>query len=664
MHRRSNGAKRLFADPLLRENMRPKFSKFAFLLLPFLLNVSCSGKTDSATESTTSSIDASTNTLQTWIKDIQNDEAFLHKLNQFNPKDLDASSLSQWCSDKDVLAAIQHANPDAVISDGDIENALSILRDIPNHGADFKPAHLDEIEKLYASFTSIEPKTSFSWLPEDAATLEKSLKNISFNPQSNDAASQLAELLKGAQCESILPRYCKFAQKQTSNLLQNAENNAKLEALLACDLTAWAGVLRLNYPDNDYAFDRFRKFVNDDVIVSLRKQNFVADMIKRGVQPAFQRITPPDPQYELLKKARKIYVDAIESGGWPSVHAPKTPKDPVLGKSYDYVPELRKRLIAEGYNLNDDASDIFDDNLQKAVATYRDVHQLSDKKLVDSVLFRNLTVSPEKRLETIDLALQKYREQAIGSLFYYVQVNVPDFHVEVWRDKKRLARHRIIVGNNKMQRDPITKQPVPDPETLYPIYPNRTPLQTSKINEIIFNPYWNVPPRIRIEELEPKLAENPNYYIENNYEEVNVDNPKLYYVRELPNPKNSLGKVKFMYPNPHNTYLHDTPAKAAFKNTIRALSHGCMRVQDPLDFAQILLSNDGQWDKKKIDEILNADPPQQTPIDLIHPVDIDVIYIDARVDDSGVVAFLSDVYEFDAIRLGHITPKKLPKPKN
>ena len=204
---------------------------------------------------------------------------------------------------------------------------------------------------------------------------------------------------------------------------------------------------------------------------------------------------------------------------------------------------------------------------------------------------------------------------------------------------------------------------MPDPETLYPLHPNRTPLQTSKINEIIYQPYWNVPARIRIEELEPKLAENPNYYVENNYEEVNVGDPKLYYVRELPNPKNSLGKVKFMFPNPHNTYLHDTPAKAAFNNPVRALSHGCMRVQNPLDLAELLLKNDGQWDKAKVDGILNAKPAEQVTIELNHPVDVDVVYVNARVDDSGVVAFLSDVYEYDAVRTGKVVLKKLPKPR-
>lgn len=637
-------------------------SPWAIACLVILLS-GCTGKTDSATESKTSSIDKRTASLQTWIRNIQSDADVLKKLNNFKPPADDSFDYGAWCSDEDVRQAVKDSQAETIIAYEDFGKAIELLNDIPTHGTTYFPERMGEIETIYKSLQDRDPIVAFSWQPEDAATLEKTLRQVQFNPEAQDASTQFVSLLKGPDCENILPRYCQHAQKQSASLHKTAEQDAKLESILACELTAWASQLRLAYPSNDYTFDRFRKYVSDEAIVSIRKQAFVKDMIRRGIDAAFDRITPPDPQYALLRQARHYYVDAIAQGGWPKINAPKSPKEPVIGKSYDYVPALRARLKAEGYAVENLESDVFDSELQNAVALYRDVHQLSDKKLIDAVLFRNMAVSPEQRLETVDLALQKYREQPIGSLYYYVKVNIPDFYVEVWRDDKRLARHKIIVGNNKMQRDPITKKPVPDPETLYPIYPNRTPMQTSKINEIIFNPYWNVPARIRIEELEPHLLENPNYYAENNYEEVNKDNPKLYYVRELPNPKNSLGKVKFMYPNPHNTYLHDTPAKYAFRNALRALSHGCMRVQDPLDFAELLLSYDGQWDKKKIDEILDADPPVQTPINLNHPVDIDIVYINARVDDSGVVAFLSDVYQYDAIRLGKIVPKKLPKPK-
>lgn len=633
---------------------------YPFLLFAFF--AACSSQTETATSAQTARIDAKeTGGLEAWIETVQKDPEISLQLSQIALPASDTGN-SAWCNDPDIQSVIGRHNGKPVIDD--IRAGWRLLNSPSSHGSSFSAPHLEEIATLMQTVSAAPEKKIFEWQPQDRAMLATALKQTGFSFQSADAGKQLVNLLQSKDCGRILPRYCEYAQTTKENHAESLRNAQKLDALMVCDITAWARELRLNYPQNDYRYDRARKYLSEDAILSVRKQVFVEDIYKNGVEKAMARLEPPDAQYRLLREARKIYLDAMEAGGWPSIDAPKNPTEAKIGKSYPYVPQLKARLAAEGYRIKDEGNDIFDQTLNDAVVLYRDLHQLSPKKVIDGVLFKNLAVSPEDRLATIDLALQKYRESAIGSLYYYVKVNIPDFYMEVWRDGTRLMRHRIVVGNNKQQLDPETKKPVPDPETLYPIYPNRTPIQTSKINEVILNPYWNVPARIRIEELEPHLTENPNYYAENNYEEVNVGDPKLYYVRELPNPKNSLGKVKFMFPNPHNVYLHDTPAKAVFKLPTRALSHGCMRVQDPLDFAELLLKEDGQWNQKKFDEILNADPPEQTPVDLKHPVDVDVVYINARVDDQGPVAFLSDVYQYDAVRTGKIIPKKLPRPKD
>ncbi len=637
------------------------------LLIP--LFVGCAGHTETATESTASGINARDNALLSWITEMQKDPEVLSDLSNLSQAGGIGEQMAEsLCDDKAVTAALKERNYQPVVVQGgrnDADRGIEILRGIAKTGSTFVPPHLGEIEKLAKEYGDSGGGAQFRWLPEDAPVLEKNLRVRGFEPTGDGQKDKnvLTALLKGDSCRDILPRYCDFISKSRADASGQLDAAGRLDVLLTCDLTKWAAELRLNYPQNDYKFDRFRKYVSDDEIVSVRKHVFIEDMARRGVQKAFDYIEPADPQYQALIKARQIYADAVAAGGWPKVDAPSKIDEAGVGKKYAYVPSLRKRLQAEGYSISDVDSDVMDQALVDTIILYRDVHQLSTKKVVDSVLFKNLAVGPEVRLETIDLTLQRYREQAIGSLGYYVKVNVPDFYVEVWKDGQRQARHRIVVGNDKVQLDPVTKRQVPDPETLYPLHPNRTPIQTSKINEIIYQPYWNVPARIRIEELEPKLAQNPNYYVENNYEEVNVGDPKLYYVRELPNPKNSLGKVKFMFPNPHNTYLHDTPAKAVFKNPVRAMSHGCMRVQNPLDLAELLLKNDGQWDAQKVHGILNADPAEQVTIELKHPVDVDVVYFNARVDDSGVVAFLSDVYQYDAIRLGKVVLKKLPRPK-
>lgn len=640
------------------------------LLFLALFLAGCSAHPENATESPVAQ--EKPDTFAAFMRSLQTDQGFLDELNRVSSsEDASSDALIEACGDADLLSGWKKLNSPALFNTPQrVQEGLDILHAIPETGSKFVPAHLERIESLHGELERLggeDQNARFTLSDEDIAQLTQNLRSASLDPElmsADEIKHSILERLRGNGCDAVFPRYCTWTKQQLESHAEQIAKQKELDALLTCDVTAWARELRLNYPQNDYAYDRFRQFMRDAPIITSRVHGFVFDVAKNGPKHAIDRLEPRDPQYRKLIEARKIYLDAIEAGGWPKVNDVPKNLEVKLDKPYTWVPGLRKRLAAEGYAVTDVESDVFTEEVRAAVELYRDLHQLNMKKLVDPTLVKNMAVPPETRLESIDLTIQRYREAAVGALNYYVKVNVPDFYVEVWKDGERIARHKIVVGNNNVEKDPETKKPVPDPETLYPLHPNRTPLQTSKINEIIYLPYWNVPARIRQQELEPKLAENPNYYIENNYEEVNVGDPVLYYVRELPNPKNSLGKVKMMFPNPHNTYLHDTPAKAAFNNPTRGFSHGCMRVQNPLDLAKLLLENDGQWDERKINAILKADPPVETSILLEHPVDVDVVYFNTRVDDAGPVGFLSDIYEYDAVRLGKVVLQKLPKPKD
>ncbi len=630
-----------------------------------LLLAGCSSAPENAGESVENvPVD---DTLKPWIAQFLQDKDVLDVLNRV---DLAGTAkfddVVEACGDAALLDAWK-ARQGAPILDTkqEVDHAIAILQNIPNTGSKYVPQNLERIVELAQNYTD-SAVSNFAWTEADRDTLAQNLQKRGYSPQTMTyevACDQIVAALKGDDCNAILGRYCTWVSDKQKADASRASVQGELNARMACDLVGWARALRLDYPQNDYTFDVFRQYMSDQSIADIRVKHFVEELAKSGPDKAFARISPPDEQYEKLIAARKIYLDAIEAGGWPKVENVPNKLVAQVGKAYAWAPGLKQRLIAEGYTVGDPESDIFDEQTRAGVELYREMHQLNTKNLVDQTLIKNMAVPPETRLENIDLTIQRYREAAVGSLPYYVKVNVPDFYGEVWKDGQRIRRFKIVAGNNKVEKDPETNKIVPD-ENLYPLHPNRTPLQTSKINEVIYLPYWNVPARIRQQELEPKLAENPNYYAENNYEEVNVGDPKLYYVRELPNPKNSLGKVKMMFPNPHNTYLHDTPAKAAFNNPTRALSHGCMRVQDPLELAKLLLVNDGQWDERKVNAILNADPPVEEHIYLNHPVDVDVVYLNNRVDDTGVVAFLSDVYEYDAVRLGRVKLQKLPRPKD
>jgi murein L,D-transpeptidase YcbB/YkuD len=255
----------------------------------------------------------------------------------------------------------------------------------------------------------------------------------------------------------------------------------------------------------------------------------------------------------------------------------------------------------------------------------------------------SLNVPAIERWHQIRLSLQRWRETRVGPDEHYVHVNIPDFHAEVWRNGERDLRFRVVTGATRRKRDKKTKQVE---------YTHATPRFSATLQYIVFNPYWNVPPSIRRKELEPKLEENPDYYEEKNYEVV-VDDNGYEFVRQKPGPKNALGKVKFLFPNPYSVYLHDTPDKHLFDHPFRAYSHGCVRIQDPMKFAHYLLDLDGRLSdeerrEEKLEEYYAKDT--ETWFRLRKPLPIHLEYFVVRVDDEGHANFLADLYRLDRPR--------------
>ncbi|MBM4318940.1 MAG: hypothetical protein FJ125_03040, partial [Deltaproteobacteria bacterium] len=196
-----------------------------------------------------------------------------------------------------------------------------------------------------------------------------------------------------------------------------------------------------------------------------------------------------------------------------------------------------------------------------------------------------------------------------------------------------------------------------------------------------FSPYWNVTRRIKELELDPERAKDPLHYEKNGYEVMERGTPREW-VREMPGPGNSLGFVKFIFPNPHATFVHDTPQKELFRQPVRAFSHGCMRLEEPLQLARQLLREDGQWDEQAYQVRYQSwqsmsfaslkesyDPERyetlrqratelERNIYLGRPVPVHVEYYTVRVDDAGQVQFLADIYGYDEQLLNPKPPKK------
>jgi len=420
--------------------------------------------------------------------------------------------------------------------------------------------------------------------------------------------------------------------------------SAKVEATLGLQLGRYASEMRLGHPDNTPQLNPFKKWAKKETRYRARVGAFFLHLKNYGAKVALNTLLPKHPMYPKLVEARQRYADIAAAGGWGEVSIANV-KKLKRGKKNPGLSRLKERLAIEGYTVGT-IDDVYDDDLVEAIKLYQDVHQMKVKSNLDQELIDNVNIPVEDRLAKIDVTLERYRKTLLGAFDYYIFINLPDFHAEVWQHGERKMRFRIVIGNNDAQRDMVTKEVVLD-ENNEIIRPNQTQTQNAFMEYIIYNPYWNVPIRIRTEELEPKVLENPLYYEENGFEIVNPDRPAWSYVRQLPGDDNALGRVKFIFPNPFETYLHDTNSRGLFKNPIRAFSHGCMRVQDPLDFAEFMLTQDGQWNAKQVQQILNTTPLQSKTYNLKTPVPVQTEYFNTRVDDSGQVAFLSDIYRRD-----------------
>ncbi|MBQ9395576.1 MAG: L,D-transpeptidase family protein [Proteobacteria bacterium] len=353
------------------------------------------------------------------------------------------------------------------------------------------------------------------------------------------------------------------------------------------------------------------------------------------VKSLLNALYPPHPAYKKLMEARDRYA-ALED--WKDIPTMSLKK----GKPHKGIPALKKRLAAEGYYHGDiseaaltaEGADIYDGDIRAAVRLYHDTHQLAydENKGIMNSFWESLNTPRVKRLEQIEENLRRWHKTQIIESPYYIFINVPDFHGEVWRDNQMVYRFPVVVGNAKRGCNSQTKQ-------WY--FMNATPLQHARMLYIEYNPYWIVPPRIEQEDYIKKINSDPNWLKDHNFEYYTEKGHTV--LRQLPGENNALGRVKFIFPNPHSTFLHDSPQKGLFKYPIRAFSHGCMRVWEPLELAKRLLQYDGQWKDRIAKDIEDLQPKRFI---LKNRFDVFIDYFTVRVDDDGLVYFLADPYRY------------------
>lgn len=513
------------------------------------------------------------------------------------------------------------------------------------HALDPDELHVATIGSL---LRGIEKRTPSTFADVRFEPAERRLVEELASDSPDSSVEELARTL--ARRDGPTPRLAQMVEARVKELESTSLNRARVDVLLSDALVEYGTRLRWQHPAHFREFawpDHLQKPQVDtrlawDDLRSARRR-LVA---KRELMPAFEDthkiaetldvLVPHYEQYGRLSEVHREYQQIVEQGGWPEL--PQDVAELQSGASDPAVSTLKQRLAAEGY-WSGDRTEQFGESLRAALAAYQRTHQLWETGTLSRETRASLNVPAQRRLAQIRVAMQRWRESKVGDDDYFVHINIPDFHAELWKGGERKMRFKTVSG--------ATTQG-PDPQTGRPAFVHATPTVSSEIEHIVINPYWWVPDDIRRNELEPKLAQEPNFFVENGFEYA-LDDRGEKALRQRPGAKNALGSVKLLFENPYQIYLHDTPEQQLFKWPARAFSHGCIRLQKPMELAQFLLEQEGRWNDEQIRQYRESG--EEKWLVLEDPVPVHVEYYVVRVDDLGKANFLSDLYRENARRM-------------
>ncbi len=362
----------------------------------------------------------------------------------------------------------------------------------------------------------------------------------------------------------------------------------------------------------------------------------------RDVAGALARLEPAQPGYAALRGLLERYRGIARAGGWPVV----PPGAPLRrGSAGERVRVLRARLAAEGdLDRARAGGATFDAALAAAVRRFQARHGLDTTGVVGERDRVELAVPVAARIRQIALNLERWRWLPASLGGRHLLVNIPGFTLEAREGDRAVLTMRVIVGREM----------------------SRTPMFSDSITYLVFNPVWELPVEIAKNEVLPAIQKDPEYLAKNHlrlYERhgrrprevdpAQVDWSKVtpeefgFAVKQDPGPENSIGHVKFMCPNQFAVYLHDTPAGRLFTATERDYSHGCVRVERPLELALYLLRGKAGWDSVRIAAAF--DTLRNKVVQLPEPVPVHILYWTTWVDDHGVAQFRRDVYAVDSL---------------
>lgn len=348
----------------------------------------------------------------------------------------------------------------------------------------------------------------------------------------------------------------------------------------------------------------------------------VLDSVIRTKAKSGQGYSPLNPQYNQLQAFLPKYYDLQKKVKWDSI--PVTKKTFKQGDRDSIIALVKQRLqVMEDMPQTDSASNIFDSVLTAGVKSFQQRTGLAVDGKISPSFVKELNVPLEQRIQQVMINMERMRWLPSGKDSDYILVNIPEYKLHVFEKGQQAFDMNVIVGKEG----------------------NSTVIFNGKLKYVVFAPYWNVPPSIVRNEIVPGMNRNSNY-LERQNMEITGKEGGLPVVRQKPGPKNSLGLVKFLFPNNYNIYLHDTPNRELFERANRSFSHGCIRIAQPAKMAQYLLADQKEWTPEKIDSAMNGSKEKWVTVS--NPVSVFICYLTAWVDGNGKLNFRKDIYGHDA----------------
>jgi len=370
------------------------------------------------------------------------------------------------------------------------------------------------------------------------------------------------------------------------------------------------------------------------------------------------QVEPPYPGYRRTMQALHAYLEVAKE--YDGKLLPAEQKTIAPGDSYPGVPQLTRLLqlvgdLPAGANVPADGT-VYQGPLVEAVKNFQSRLGRDPDGRINAQTLADLSVPLANRVRQMQLTLERWRWLPLSYQKSPIVANIPEFHLRAYDENFKIAlQMNVVVGK---------------------AYGHDTPVFSDTMEYVIFRPYWSVPYSIARAEFLPRIARDPDYLAKNGFEVVDsrqevvtsgtVTSQVLeqlragkLFIRQTPGPKNSLGLVKFIFPNNYNIYFHDTPEQVFFSKSRRDFSHGCIRLERPADLAVWVLRNNPGWNMERVRAAMNGSTTQQ--VNLAHPIPVLIVYATVIVTEDGIVHFYDDIYGHDAA-LEKVLEKGYPYP--